>query len=167
MHKYSIESPLFKNACSFLLRLQASKDGDISELSKKIHDVEATCEMLRNKKKDLQLKCDAEMDKVKDLEDEIEKINNNVIAALSEDKLRLENELRIEKEKWKATDDELGRERLAKDEALLRNAQISQEVNMAQHNLRQQQSDVEELMKRIAGLESQLKNKEEVRTSFA
>uniref|UniRef100_A0A0A9VSN2 Golgin subfamily A member 1 n=2 Tax=Lygus hesperus TaxID=30085 RepID=A0A0A9VSN2_LYGHE len=139
----------------------AMKDGDVSELSKKIHDLEATCEMLRNKKKDLQLKCDAEMDRVRELEDEIEQINNNVIGVLSEDKLRLENELRIEKEKWKAVDDELARERSAKDEALLRNAQISQEVNIAQQSLRQQQTEVDDLVKKSASLEIQIKDKDE------
>ncbi|CAB0012987.1 unnamed protein product, partial [Nesidiocoris tenuis] len=100
------------------------------------------------------------MEKARKLEEEIENLSNG-IGALSEDKLRLENELRIEKEKWKATDDELARERSAKDESLLRNAQISQEVNMAQQNLRQQQTELDEMLKKVSLLEQDMVLKEE------
>ncbi|BES89711.1 GRIP domain [Nesidiocoris tenuis] len=158
--KLSEECATLSNDLKAANNLVASKDEDISELSKKIHDLEAVCEVLRSKKRDLQMRCDDEMEKARKLEEEIENLSNG-IGALSEDKLRLENELRIEKEKWKATDDELARERSAKDESLLRNAQISQEVNMAQQNLRQQQTELDELLKKVSLLEQDMVLKEE------
>lgn len=72
------------------------------------------------------------------------------------------HEVQIFKEKLEESRMEVDRERHSKEEALLRNAQVSQEVDIAKSELRQQELEHEELFKKVSVLEASIQEKEQV-----
>uniref|UniRef100_T1HRG0 GRIP domain-containing protein n=1 Tax=Rhodnius prolixus TaxID=13249 RepID=T1HRG0_RHOPR len=83
-------------------------------------------------------------------------------VEISEAELKKCQSLLIEEKK--RTDElsrELDKERTAKVDALLRNAQISQDADIIRQNLREQQTEAEELGRKITSLEETLSDKEQ------
>lgn len=85
--------------------------------------------------------------------DEVRQLHNKVELA--------KHEIKTLEERLEEAKHEIDKEKHSKEEALLRNAQVSQEVDIARAELRHQASEHEELFKKVTVLETNLQEKEQ------
>ena len=111
-------------------------------------DIQAECERLQQ-----------ELDKERDRSKESGKEENELISQLTAELDRCRSVINEEKKHYEELKSAVDKERREKDEALLRNAQVSQDVEIVRQELRVQQQDSEELFKKQSDLEKQLKEK--------
>ncbi|KAL1123799.1 hypothetical protein AAG570_001570 [Ranatra chinensis] len=127
-----------------------------SELVSRLEVAESSCSELRSESEKVKEELLAEKEINRQLEDDLSSLKAKM--KLEEDKA--ESELTDEKARNDKLSEELQKERKEKDDALLRNAQVSQEVDMAKQDLKQQQAESEEMYKKIGNLEDLIKEKD-------
>uniref|UniRef100_A0A0V0G7A4 Putative golgin subfamily protein a member 1 n=1 Tax=Triatoma dimidiata TaxID=72491 RepID=A0A0V0G7A4_TRIDM len=134
-----------------------TKQNEIAEILNKLKDLERLLQKKENERACWEAEVSNEREKRENCEVSLvsakeysESQLNKLQSSLNEEKTRNE-ELRREVDK----------ERTAKEDALLRNAQISQETDIIRQNLREQHTEAEEQSRRIVFLEGMLSNKEQ------
>ncbi|XP_014253177.1 golgin subfamily A member 1 isoform X3 [Cimex lectularius] len=138
--------------------LVAARDDEISKLTKKVYDTE----LFSRQYEDTSKKLENELKPLKEKYETTQQELNSVRQEFADEKSRLDTELAAVQEKLTNLQDELEKEKNAKNDALLKNAQVSQEVDMARQDLRQQQADVEEYLRKVNSLEETLKQKDQI-----
>lgn len=111
-------------------------------------DIQAECERLQQ-----------ELDKERDKSKETVREENEIITQLTAELDRCKIVINEDKRQYDELKNTIDKEKREKDEALLRNAQVSQDVEIVRQELRVQQQDTEELYKKQSDLENQLKEK--------
>lgn len=111
-------------------------------------DIQAECERLQQ-----------ELDKERDKSKESIREENEIITQLTAELDRCKIVIHEDKRHFEELQSTVDKERREKDEALLRNAQVSQDVEIVRQELRVQQQDSEDLYKKQKDLEKQLKEK--------
>lgn len=157
--------------------LQAVSKSDSIELAMRAVDAERECVVLRDRCASLQAELEAERSREKEeTEVELNKVFPEVkadkqateevflerIAELSARLDRQTYELEHEKRKHLELAELYEKEQREKDEVLLRNAQVSQEVEIAKQELRAQHRDADDLYGKTSSLEKKLKEKSQV-----
>ncbi|KAK7870591.1 hypothetical protein R5R35_009095 [Gryllus longicercus] len=163
----------------------AEKDGVLKENSDQVEALKAEVgrlhryeeelnnvqEASNNERTDLLNRLEEAEKRLKEISEEHKVISNSLqseqtkSSQLDEELRQVQVELRGEQARCIELQKSLSHERQDKDAILLRNAQVSQEVQLAQQAAREQQRDQAELLNRVTSLENQLseKNKESER----
>ncbi|KAK7870589.1 hypothetical protein R5R35_009095 [Gryllus longicercus] len=147
-----------------LQELQLATGQEIVDLGERI-------EASNNERTDLLNRLEEAEKRLKEISEEHKVISNSLqseqtkSSQLDEELRQVQVELRGEQARCIELQKSLSHERQDKDAILLRNAQVSQEVQLAQQAAREQQRDQAELLNRVTSLENQLseKNKESER----
>lgn len=131
--------------------LQAVAKSDNMDLASKVVELEHLYSEIQTKCTRLQEELEREQEKNQDAVEEEKEIVINLKAELDQER-RVVEEMseRIEKE------------RREKDDALMRNTQMSQEVELARQELRVQHQETDELFKKSSTMEKQLTDKTQV-----
>ena len=104
---------------------------------------------------------DEKDERIKNLEMEVmEKINTN--TELESKLIEINNELESGKKLYEETNRKLEKEKGEKDDMMMRNAQISQKIELTKQKLRKQELESNELNSKINELEEKLNDKEKV-----
>lgn len=156
--------------------LQAVSKSDSIELAMRAVDAERECVVLRDRCEALRAELEAERRKEKEVMEvehsrelpEVEadkQATESFLERIAELSARLDRqtyELEQEKRKHLELAELYEKEQREKDEVLLRNAQVSQEVEIAKQELRAQHRDADELYGKTSSLEKKLKEKSQV-----
>lgn len=151
--------------------LQAVTKSDSIELAMRAVDAERECVALREQCQALQAELAAERSReVPEVElvreAEVDKqASDSLLERIAELTARLDRqtyELEHEKRKNMELAELCEKEQREKDEVLMRNAQVSQEVEIAKQELRANQRDADELYGKTSSLENKLKEKSQV-----
>jgi golgin subfamily A protein 1 len=125
------------------------------DLAAKVFEAESKCTELTEKCEALQRELTSERRRV---EEEAEER----VAELTVITERQLYELDQERRKCEELANLYEKERREKDEALLRNAQVSQEIEMVKQELRNQQKEVDEIFRKNSSLDKKLSDKTQV-----
>uniref|UniRef100_A0A224XJM3 Putative golgin subfamily protein a member 1 n=1 Tax=Panstrongylus lignarius TaxID=156445 RepID=A0A224XJM3_9HEMI len=133
------------------------KQNENADILNKLKDLEQSLQEKENERAQWEAEVSNEREKRENCEVALVSVKECSESELN----KLQSSLNKEKTRNEELRREIDKERTAKDDALLRNAQISQETDIIRQNLREQQTEAEEQSRRIIFLEGIHSNKEQ------